>query len=437
MNVPGEGRSDVARDGPEGPRTVGDRQQTSARQYLNLTAVSDGLRNLVALAAEALDFRHAMVDIVDSHNQYILVGTADYDGPVVSDRANNLCDVVVRDGTPLVVGDADDATVPEPVRRILLDGSMRSYIGVPILGLEGLPIGALCVFDDRAREVSESRTATLAKFATVVQDQLERQRTRARRGPGPVSVTEVSTAIDRGEIVPWYQPVVNLSTGQIDGFEALARWMHPSGEMLLPDRFVDSVEDSEVIIDLDLAMLRQALIDLERWHESSPGLNVSVNLSGRHFLHSSGADRIRAVVEDFSVDPARVVLELTETIGLADTGHNLELIEQLRSGGYKMALDDVGTGWSSLQRLATFPVFGFKIDRSITALLGTTSGDAMVRALAGFGSDTGSFVVAEGIDSEERRSGALALGCTHGQGFLWSEAIPADRVPEILASEIG
>jgi hypothetical protein len=169
--------------------------------------------------------------------------------------------------------------------RSVVNGEIGSYLGVPLIGRESMIIGAVCVIDPSSRKIGPDQLERLVDFGRVVEDQLDLiRRLKEQRLEGVVATEEIARAIRDGEIVPWYQPVVDLSTGLVAGFEALARWEHPVRGVDDPRRFIPVAEDSDLIIDLDRAVLRQALTDLKRWQTIRPGLRMSVNLSGRHFM---------------------------------------------------------------------------------------------------------------------------------------------------------
>jgi EAL domain-containing protein (putative c-di-GMP-specific phosphodiesterase class I) len=154
-------------------------------------------------------------------------------------------------------------------------------------------------------------------------------------------------------------------------------------------------------------------------------VRMSVNLSGRHFHHDDWFTGICDVVADSGVAPQDVDLELTETTQIAATFCDGAVVQQLRDHGFRVVLDDFGTGWSTLEYLLRLPASGIKIDRAVTAALGSTIGNALTRAVTGLAGDLGLVTVIEGIETAEQADLARGLGCDLAQGFIWSAPMPA------------
>ena len=192
----------------------------------------------MALAAERFGFAVGAVNILDADTQHTVAAVGAPLDTVA--RAGTMCDEVVRSGRPAVMGHIKHGFAFAP--------SARAYVGVPITGREGVVVGTLCLFDTRPHRVTPEQMTGLVAMAAVVEDQLEMRR---RRGRGPVSTgTAASTlagAVDRREIVPFYQPLVDLGTGRVAGSEALARWDHPDRGLLAPADFIPLAEDSDII----------------------------------------------------------------------------------------------------------------------------------------------------------------------------------------------
>jgi EAL domain-containing protein (putative c-di-GMP-specific phosphodiesterase class I) len=400
------------------------RRARSARHYLIDDELASRLFTTVVLAARALDFPDAMVNILDSEFQYTISSFGGAGGAVLP-RRETFCDTVIRTGAPLAVENA--VSEPHFARlRSVGSGEIGTYIGIPLLGRESLIVGTVCVIDPRARSVSADQLDRLGEFGKIVEDQLDLiRRLKEQRQSGVGATTALSRAIRLGEIVPWYQPVIELSTGRTVGYEALARWEHPGGRVDEPDTFVPLAEDSDLIIDLDLAVMRTALRQLELLQRSEPTVRMSVNLSGRHFHHDDWFTGICDVVADSGVAPQDVDLELTETTQIAATFCDGAVVQQLRDHGFRVVLDDFGTGWSTLEYLLRLPASGIKIDRAVTAALGSTIGNALTRAVTGLAGDLGLVTVIEGIETAEQADLARGLGCDLAQGFIWSAPMPA------------
>lgn len=407
-------------EGPEQQRS------RSARHYLSGGAASTRLQTTIALAARTLSFPVAMINILDEDAQHT-ISLLGLDDIMATPREVALCDTVVRSGETLVVQDAGAdarfAHFPAVAGR-----DVGTYIGVPLLGRESLVIGALCVLDSRPRDVLNDEVARLTEFGSVVEDQLDlMRRLNEQRQVGAVVTQELAAAIQGGQIIPWYQPIVDLTGGEIVAVEALARWRHDDGEVSDPSRFIPMAEDSDLIIDLDLTMIRQAAQDLARWQRKRPNLRLNVNLSGRHFDQDDFLPPIWRAITDAGVSPETVDLELTETTHLG-RGTSTALVHHLRDAGFGVWLDDFGTGWSSLEYLLRMPVTGVKIDQALSLALGSRVGNALTTSVTGLAAELDLKTTIEGIETSDHARIALDLGCDYGQGYLWSPPVPAGDI---------
>ena len=411
------------------------RRERSARHYLIDETLAAKLSTTMVLAARAVDFPIAMVNILDDAMHTIGSSTG-VDGSVHS-RREVFCDTVIRSGRRLVVQDA--AADPRFASfRSVTDGEIGTYAGVPLLGRESLVVGTVCVIDPVPRTVDDDQIGRLVEFGKIVEDQLDLiRRLSEQRRVGAGATIALARAIRDGEIVPWYQPMIELATGRTVGYEALARWEHADGQVDEPDTFVPLAEDSDLIIDLDLTVMRIALQHLRLWQQADPDLRMSVNLSGRHFHHPDWFAAICAVADDAGVHPGSVDLELTETTQLTAGFCDRGVVQQLRDKGFRVVLDDFGTGWSSLEYLLRIPANGIKIDRAVSAALGSVIGDALTRAVTGLAGDLGLVTVIEGIETAEQAIRAGQLGCELAQGFRWSAPLPAADVRPAPAARRG
>lgn len=203
------------------------RRSRSARHYLVEGPLAAKLETLLTLVSQTVAFPAVRVNIVDEDTQHTigLFGAGD---PSAVARTEAFCDTVVRTARPVVV---DDATTDPRFQhlRAVVDGDIGSYLGVPLRGREGMTIGAVCVIDSNPRTVLDDQLQRLIEFGRVVEDQLDLiRRLTEQRIEGVVATDEIARAVRDGEIVPWYQPIVDLRTGETVGFEALARWEHPA-----------------------------------------------------------------------------------------------------------------------------------------------------------------------------------------------------------------
>lgn len=416
------------------------RQSESARHYVDFTATDSTLQTLTALAATTLGFSAAQLNILDEDVQYT---RAQHGGPFphTLPRSVTACQHVVASAGPVAVSDSGlDRFSNDPVRAATAQSlhalSLGSYVAVPLRGREGLIIGTLCVLDTEPHPANEYTVTTLTEFGRVVETHLDALRGHGRSKTAGC-VRAVAAAIERGEITPWYQPIVDVSSGAVTAVEALARWTRPGDgttapSMVSPADFLPTIEGSDLEIDVDHAVLVRALVDFERWMVDAPEMDLHVNLSARHLAAPDAVHHLIEIVAASAVPAARVVFELTETVSHARPARAHEFVSALQAVGFRVLLDDIGIGFSSLERLVDFPVDGFKIDAGIARTLGTAAGDSLVRALAGFAVDTGRALVVEGIESDHQVAAARHTGCTRVQGFLYSRAVPARDVRSLL-----
>ena len=246
------------------------------------------------------------------------------------------------------------------------------------------------------------------------------------------TTNEFRHGLERGEIIPYFQPIVRLDTGVLEGVEALARWRHPSRGLVTPDQFLPLAEETGLIGELGAVMLRSSLAQLASWRERLPALahlTLSVNVSVRQLM---GGDFASLVAETLAMTglPADVLnLEITETTLMTDTKTAGQVLRQLRSLGVHLAVDDFGTGYSSLTYLKRFPVETIKIDRSFVSGLGIDAEDtSIVDAVIKLGHSLGLEVVAEGVETPLQLTRLRDLGCEYGQGYLFGRPQPVEHL---------
>ena len=244
-------------------------------------------------------------------------------------------------------------------------------------------------------------------------------------------------AVERNELVLHYQPIVQLRSGAIYGVEALLRWEHPQYGRLLPQHFVPLAEETGLIVQLGAWVLNEACRQLHAWSLAHPqaALAVSVNISGRQLEGAGLAEALRGALAASGVNPAMVVLEITESVLMQETDCVLERLKQLKALGVRLAIDDFGTGYSSLSYLQRFPIDILKIAKPFVEEVGQGADrSALARAIIGLGDTLRLDTIAEGIEMAEQRAALLQLGCTLGQGHYFWPALPAAGIEELLAA---
>jgi len=246
--------------------------------------------------------------------------------------------------------------------------------------------------------------------------------------------SDLRGAFDRRELALHYQPIVNLASGEIAGFEALLRWRHPELGMIPPQSFIGLAEETALIVPIGRWVLEQACQDLVRFQaHARADVTMSVNVSGRQFSEPAFIGELADVMEATSIDPETLKLEITESVLMDYRSAPLRWIEQCKSLGTRIALDDFGTGFSSLSYLASFPIDTLKIDRSFVAAMQKDPRSLkIVRAINQLAHGIGLDVVAEGIEEPEQRDELAQMGCELGQGFLFSKAVHFDQAIELL-----
>jgi EAL domain-containing protein (putative c-di-GMP-specific phosphodiesterase class I) len=243
---------------------------------------------------------------------------------------------------------------------------------------------------------------------------------------------ELYEAIDAGQLVLHYQPIVYLPTGEITGVEALVRWQHPERGLLPPDSFLSVAEETGQVIPITRWLLRETTLRAAAWAAEGLPLRMSVNVSARHFSAETLVRDVRVALRESGLPADQLVLELTETTVAEDPTRAEDQLTVLRSFGVRVAIDDFGTGWSSLAQLFALPIGTLKIDRSLlNAAERAAAGEsgAVLAAIVGLTRTLGIRSVAEGVETPEHLRMVRDAGCDLAQGWLLGQAMPADAVP--------
>ena len=246
--------------------------------------------------------------------------------------------------------------------------------------------------------------------------------------------TELSHAVDMGEIDVFYQPVLSLATGLTFGVEALARWHHPTRGFVEPDEFIPLAEESGAILALGRAVLFEACREAAPWRSGiGEGISLTVNLSAAQLAQETFVDELTDVLRATGFPASRLVLEMTETVMFADTQTTIARLSALRDLGVRIAVDDFGTGYSSLGYLRRFEVDILKIAREFIAPAATgPDGWAFANAIVALGRSLGLRIIAEGIEEPDQLEHLREMGCEFGQGYLFAKAMPGEEMAERL-----
>ena len=243
------------------------------------------------------------------------------------------------------------------------------------------------------------------------------------------SAADLSEAIGKNQIIPYFQPKVELQSGKVMGMEALARWQHPELGMIFPDTFIPLIEKYDLIDELTFSIARQAFEQLRRWQQQGIDIKVAVNVSMKSLKELSFTDQFLKMIEDAGLENGNIILEVTESQFMADRLHSMNNLARLRIKKVTLSIDDFGTGYSSLSQLQELPFDELKIDKSFVqkasedekALSILESGIRM-------GKNLGMHVIAEGVETEDDWFRLADMGCDWAQGYFISRPIPAEEV---------
>ena len=248
--------------------------------------------------------------------------------------------------------------------------------------------------------------------------------------------SELHRALQRNELEMHYQPIVNLETGRVTGFEALLRWRHPERGLVPPDDFIGLAEETGLVVPIGVFALESACQQLVQWHAHGAPVSCSVNLSPRQLVEPSLMGEFSDVLRRTGVDPDVVWLEITESTLMRDPQSAVTTLEALRALGVHLAVDDFGTGYSSMSYLKRFPVETLKVDRTFVDGLGRDPEDsAICTAIVSLAHALGLRAIAEGVETPEQLAELRTLGCEYAQGFLFGRPVPASNVDLRHATE--
>ncbi len=395
----------------------------------------------VQLAATLCAAPAAMVTLVDDDRQWFKASIGLAGMGCETPRIDSVCSDAVALESRLVIEDARKN--PRYAANRLVSGPpfIRAYAGVPLIGRDGLPLGTICVVDTRPRRFTATQLGSLEAMALNVVTHLELRRVDGLLGRDPARLLDdaldplrLRRAIDTGEFVSRFQPIVDMQTGEPRAFEALVRWSHPELGEIPPALFLPAMERTGLMRSLGRSVLADAL-DLARALEAQerwiPVPRVAVNVSGTEFDAPGLAGEIADSLHVRSVAPAALCVEVTETAPF-ETGRAAAEIAELHRLGVGVALDDFGSGTATVGKIVDLPVTAVKLDRSLATAMDSPRARAVVASTVHMATEIGFELSGEGIETARQRDELVGLGVTVGQGWLFSRALePAQVLAEV------
>jgi diguanylate cyclase (GGDEF)-like protein len=350
-------------------------------------------------------------------------------------RAEDLAARIGGDEFAVLVREADAEAAIGAARRMLdaLDGTYALACGDVACHVSvGIALGT----SDASTGEDLIRNADIAMYSvkrsdrayTLYEAELH-EKLRAQRQLG----LDLEAALERHEIVVHFQPVVRLADSEIEGFEVLARWPHPTRGLLSAADFLPAAEEAGLTVELGRLVLQQALEAARRWPER---LSIWLNVAPAELANERLVDTLAEALKGYGVDPSRLVIEVTESGVIQGSDAALVAMRRLRELGVSLTIDDFGTGYSSLSRLAEFPIESLKIPKPfVDKLVGEDADEAFVDAILRLGESLGLAAVAEGIEHPGQADRLRQLGCRFGQGYLFGRPTPAAEVERLLYRE--
>ena len=321
-----------------------------------------------------------------------------------------------------------EASVGPDLQDVTVTASMGVATGQPGAGAQ-----AELLVRDAAIAMYRAKERGRARFEIFDAAMRDRAAVRLR------THAELHRAIEAGELDVYFQPVINPSTAELLGTEALVRWAHPTRGLLPPGDFVPQAEETGLIVPLGAAVLDRACAVTADWNSRRDRpLTVAVNLSARQLADPGLLDVVSGALIRSGLPPHLLCLEVTETVVMEDPQASGQLLGQLRALGVGIAVDDFGTGYSSLAYLLALPLDVLKVDRSFVAAMTQGGGGlAIATAVVALAQSLGLGVVAEGVETTEQRDLLVSLGVTSAQGWLWGRAVPADAAGWAALDRLG
>jgi len=249
---------------------------------------------------------------------------------------------------------------------------------------------------------------------------------------------ELRRALQGREFALVYQPVMDIQEGRLAGFEAFLRWNHPTRGMVSPGEFIAIAEETGLILQIGWWVLQEACRQMHAWEMAYPeqigDMTVSVNLSGRQFYQADLIPHVDQILLEGGAAPARVKLEVSESVIMQNAESSVKVLQQLRERGILLSIDDFGTGYSSLSYLQQFPISTLKIDRVFVHALAGNGNPGLVNSILALGRSMGVDALAEGVETRDQVDQLRALGARYAQGYHFCAPVPAARAAAFIAS---
>jgi len=306
---------------------------------------------------------------------------------------------------------------------------VTTSIGLSIFPLDGKDIDVLIKNADMAMYRAKDQGRDNYQFFTTAMNQKAHDRLQMERS--------IRKALEKNEFSLFYQPKVDISTGIITGAEALIRWVHPMYGFIPPNEFIPIAEESGLIIPIGEWVLNTACKQHKVWMDSGyKDLTIAVNISAKQFQQEEFIDRITNIIHDTKVNPSMLELEITENSIMQDTNKNIITLNELKSMGMKISIDDFGTGFSSLSYIMKFAADILKIDKSFISNLATSSSNtAITIAIINMAHSLNLKVIAEGVETNEQLEFLKLQNCNEMQGYLFSKPVPAVEFEKMLMED--
>ncbi len=329
--------------------------------------------------------------------------------------------VMHRDTTREEAQDLADHIVDALLAPVRLNGKdilAGGSVGVAVAPDDGVDPAALMKNAELALYRAKAQGRGCARFFEAGMDEDARWRADLE--------ADLRSALANDAMDIYFQPLMNTRTRKVAGYETLLRWNRPGHGLVSPSTFISCAEETGIIVPLGEWVIRKAIEEASRWRDD---VAVAINLSPAQMQNPSLVATVVGALAASQLDPGRLEIEITETVLMHETEHNLRTLHALREVGVKIALDDFGTGYSSLSYLRAFPFDKIKIDQRFVKDIDTsTENQAIVRAVISLARDLGMRITAEGVEDEQQAAILAGLGCSEVQGFLYSRPIPASEI---------